>query len=172
MHYHRHPDSQLSALGWDFFHFFVNWKTVCWLSYTHTLPLLRPEEQVWCGSYQITRKMTPLARIHLLAKRKKTALGASGETQSFIYMGIVRLIWELGFCAFGVGFLGSQGDYDTWPHLQIVNYVLPPRDFLLCWWQPASNPAGNIYQSASATTCLIENCPLSVALLYWVYPFP
>ena len=40
----------------------------------------------------------------------------------------MRLIWELGFCAFGVGFPGSLGDNDTRPHLQIVNYVLPPRD--------------------------------------------
>lgn len=50
--------------------------------------------------------MTPLARNRLPAK-SKGAFPAFRETLTVVYMGIVRLIWELGFYAFGVGFPDS-----------------------------------------------------------------
>lgn len=52
------------------------------------------------------KKMPPLAREHLPAK-SKGAFPASGETLTFVCVGIVGLIWELGFCALRGGFPGS-----------------------------------------------------------------
>lgn len=114
--------------------------------------------------------MTPLARKRLPAEGKG-AFAASGETLTFVYMGIVRLIWELGFCAVGVGFPGSLWDMTHGHIFKLLIMYCPLGIFVLlvatCFKSCRKHLSAGFSQYLPH-----RKLYLFVTLLYGVHPFP